>query len=114
MNNKDQRDTMEVAADWCDRLEQLSDAERQELKLWRAEPDQARAFDRVRRTMLDVALLEAAGDGILLGACDHDLRAPGLRDAKRAEHERERGGARRERPCSRCPARPALPRPARW
>lgn len=62
MNNKDQRDTVEAAADWCDRLAHLSDAERQELKLWLAGPDHARAFDRVRRTILDVALLEAAGD----------------------------------------------------
>lgn len=52
---------LETAADWCDRLETLSRGEREKLRLWlAADPAHARAFDRMRRTMLDVALLDAA------------------------------------------------------
>ena len=64
MNNKAPRDEiLETAADWCDRLEVLTLAERRELNAWiAANPEHARAYDRLRRTMLDVALLEAAAD----------------------------------------------------
>lgn len=55
------QDVMETAADWCDRLGELSAEERAELKAWlEASPENARAFAAVRRTMLDVALLDAA------------------------------------------------------
>jgi len=64
MHKKDQmaapNDVWEAAADWCDRLETLTEIEREALRQWLAEPEHARAFDRMARTMRDVALLEAA------------------------------------------------------
>lgn len=64
MNNKAPRDEiLETAADWCDRLETLTPGERRQLNAWiAADPEHARAYDRMRRTMLDVALLEAAAE----------------------------------------------------
>jgi transmembrane sensor len=53
--------TMEIAADWLDRLDTLSAAERGELNAWlKSSEANARAFAMLRRTMLDTALLEAA------------------------------------------------------
>lgn len=58
MNNKAHQ-ILEVAADWCDRLETLTPAERRELNAWlAADPEHARAYDRMRRTMTDVALFD--------------------------------------------------------
>ncbi|MDR3528134.1 MAG: FecR domain-containing protein [Rhizomicrobium sp.] len=64
MNNKAPRDEiLETAADWCDRLESLTPVERRQLNAWiAADLEHARAYDTMRRTMLDVALLEAAAD----------------------------------------------------
>ena len=64
MNNKAPRDEiLESAADWCDRLETLTPSERRQLNAWiAADPEHARAYDRMRRTMQDVALLEAEAD----------------------------------------------------
>ncbi len=62
MNTKGRipQETMDAAADWCDRLDALSVQERAELQIWlNASQENARAFDRVRSTMLDVALLDA-------------------------------------------------------
>jgi len=68
MNNKTRRDDiLETAADWCDRLAQLSAAERQDFQRWLLEPEHASAFERMHRTMLDVALLDAA-DGVAAAA----------------------------------------------
>lgn len=53
-------ETMEAAADWCDRLDELSVQECAELHTWlNASRENARAFDMVRSTMLDVALLDS-------------------------------------------------------
>lgn len=58
-NSAISKDVMETAADWHDRLETLSRGEREELRVWlAADRAHARAFDRVRCTMLDVALLD--------------------------------------------------------
>jgi len=64
MNTKAPRDEiLEAAADWCDRLEALTPAERRELTGWiAADPEHARAYDATRRTVLDVALLDAVAD----------------------------------------------------
>jgi len=64
MNNKAPRDEiLEAAADWCDRLKTLTPVERLELNAWiAADPAHARAYDALRRTMLDVALLDAVAD----------------------------------------------------
>lgn len=62
MNTKGRipQETMEAAADWCDRLEDLSEHERADLQTWlNASQDNARAFGMIRSTMLDVALLDA-------------------------------------------------------
>ncbi len=64
MNNKAPRDEiLETAADWCDRLETLTPGERRQLNAWIAtDPEHARAYDTMRHTILDVALLEAAAN----------------------------------------------------
>jgi transmembrane sensor len=61
MNTKAPRDEiLETAADWCDRRETLTPSERRELNGWiAADPEHARAYDATRRTVLDVALLDA-------------------------------------------------------
>ena len=52
---------LEQAADWIDRLDELSEADRQALTAWlQASGANAAAFDRIRRTVLDPALLQAA------------------------------------------------------
>lgn len=52
---------LEEAADWIDRLGELGDAELQDLRAWlRASDANAQAFERMRRTLLDPALLQAA------------------------------------------------------
>jgi transmembrane sensor len=54
-------DVMEAAADWCDRADSLSTEERTQLHQWlAASKEHVQAFAIMRRTMLDVALLEAA------------------------------------------------------
>jgi transmembrane sensor len=51
---------MEEAADWIDRLDELSDAERDDLATWlNASPDHAAAFAALRHALRDTALLEA-------------------------------------------------------
>ncbi|KSB90426.1 Fe2+-dicitrate sensor, membrane component [Caulobacter vibrioides] len=52
---------LEVAADWADRLADLSPAERAELEAWlAAAPSHASAFALMRDTQRDTALLDAA------------------------------------------------------
>ncbi len=62
-NDNDQRpdlETLETAADWVDRLDELSAAERLELTDWlKAAPTHAAAFASLRRTLRDPALLAA-------------------------------------------------------
>ncbi|GLK45632.1 hypothetical protein GCM10017612_35520 [Novosphingobium resinovorum] len=54
----------ETAADWVDRLDELTAPDRQELKAWLdASPDNARAFARMARMMGDTALVDALEDG---------------------------------------------------
>jgi transmembrane sensor len=64
MNTKAPRDEiLETAADWCDRREALTPGERRERDAWiAADPEHARAYDAMRCTILDVALLDAAED----------------------------------------------------
>jgi transmembrane sensor len=51
----------DLAADWADRVDHLSDAERAELNGWlQASPRHRTAFAAVRRVLLDTALSEAA------------------------------------------------------
>jgi transmembrane sensor len=58
--NDNDLSVMEEAADWIDRLDELSDAERDDLAAWlNASPDHAAAFAAVRHTLRDTALLEA-------------------------------------------------------
>ncbi len=58
--NDNDLNVMEEAADWIDRLDELSDAERRELAAWlNASPDHAAAFAALRHTLRDTALLEA-------------------------------------------------------
>jgi len=86
------RDAMETAADWCDRLDELSTGERAELTAWLCASDENRkAFSVMRRTMLDVALLDASAAlgaeaalqpaprgpiGALAAWCGRHLRGP--------------------------------------
>ena len=50
----------EEAADWIDRLDELSDTERRALADWlNASPDHAAAFAALRHTLRDTALIEA-------------------------------------------------------
>lgn len=52
---------LEQAADWIDRLDELTAAEELELRAWlAASAANAEAFERMRRIMLDTALIEAA------------------------------------------------------
>ncbi|MDG2527230.1 FecR family protein [Caulobacter endophyticus] len=52
---------LEIAADWADRLAELSPAERAELEAWlAAAPNHAAAFALIRGTQRDTALLDAA------------------------------------------------------
>ncbi|WP_165187154.1 FecR family protein [Caulobacter soli] len=58
--NDNDLSVMEEAADWIDRLDELSDAERRELAVWlNASSDHAAAFAALRHTLRDTALLEA-------------------------------------------------------
>ncbi|WP_313438386.1 FecR domain-containing protein [Novosphingobium sp.] len=55
-----QLETIETAADWADRYDELDEAERRELAQWLSErPEHARAFARIRQVLSDAALLEA-------------------------------------------------------
>lgn len=54
-------DELEIAADWVDRLPELTQDERGELEIWLAGgPGRAAAFGLMRDTQRDTALLEAA------------------------------------------------------
>jgi transmembrane sensor len=58
--NDNDLSVMEEAADWVDRLDELSDAERQALAAWlNASPEHAAAFAALRHTLRDPALLDA-------------------------------------------------------
>lgn len=58
--DKLQPDTLETAADWADRFDTLTEAERRALTVWIEEsPDHAQAFARMRRLMTDMALFDA-------------------------------------------------------
>jgi len=58
--NDNDLSVMEEAADWVDRLAELSDAERGDLAVWlNASPEHAAAFAALRHTLRDTALLEA-------------------------------------------------------
>ena len=65
MGAKDHRplpgpDALEQAADWVDRLSELTPAERAALDAWlRASPAHAEAFGEILHSMTDVALLAA-------------------------------------------------------
>lgn len=53
---------LEEAADWLDRQDDMTASERAAFQAWlAASPDHARAYDRMRRVMLDPALLAASG-----------------------------------------------------
>lgn len=85
-------DTLEQAADWADRFDDLNADERRELAAWLEESESnARAFARIRRMMGDSALIEACEENSI----------PPLPDL--------RAGTRRPRPV----ARPASPMPVR-
>ena len=57
-----QLETIETAADWADRYDDLDQAERRELAQWLSQrPEHARAFARIRQVLNDSALLEAVG-----------------------------------------------------
>lgn len=54
-------DLYEVAADWLDRLDELTAQEQAELEAWlSADAEHARVFAVMRRTLLDPALMDAA------------------------------------------------------
>ncbi|MFC0684998.1 FecR family protein [Novosphingobium clariflavum] len=58
--DKPLNDTLELAADWADRFDDLTPDERRELAAWLEESaSHARAFARMRRLMGDSALIEA-------------------------------------------------------
>jgi transmembrane sensor len=77
--NDNDLSVMEEAADWIDRLDELSDAERQALAAWlNASPDHAAAFAALRHTLRDTALLEAVDR---LRAEPADVPAPASRRA---------------------------------
>jgi transmembrane sensor len=58
--NDNDLSVMEEAADWIDRLVELSDAERDDLAVWlNTSPRHAAAFAALRHTLRDTALLEA-------------------------------------------------------
>jgi transmembrane sensor len=51
---------LEEAADWIDRLDELTEVERRELDAWlQASPDHTAAYASLRHTLLDPALLDA-------------------------------------------------------
>lgn len=55
-----QLETIETAADWADRYDELGEAERRELAQWLSQrPEHARAFARIHQVLKDGALLEA-------------------------------------------------------
>lgn len=59
MDNR-QAHALEIAADWADRLGNLTDAERRELAAWIAESKvHAQAFERMRQLLADAAVFEA-------------------------------------------------------
>lgn len=58
--NDNDLSVMEEAADWVDRLDELSDADRGALDIWlKAAPEHAAAYAALRHTLRDTALLEA-------------------------------------------------------
>ncbi len=58
--NDNDLSVMEEAADWIDRLDELSDAEFVELAAWlNASPEHSAAFASLRHTLRDTALLDA-------------------------------------------------------
>jgi transmembrane sensor len=83
-NDNDQRpdlQTLEAAADWVDRLDELTPAERLELAGWlKAEPTHAAAFASLRRNLRDPALLAA------LETIGDEAPAEFLRAARRFRH----------------------------
>ena len=59
-------DTLELAADWADRFDDLSADERRELAAWLEESEShARAFAGMRRLMADSALIEACEENAI-------------------------------------------------
>jgi transmembrane sensor len=79
--NDNDLSVMEDAADWIDRLDELSDAERRELAAWlNASPDHASAFAALRHTLRDTALLDAV-DSLRAEPIEPTVLAPRLRVA---------------------------------
>ncbi|PNU03362.1 FecR family protein [Novosphingobium guangzhouense] len=82
---------LETAADWADRLDELTALERQELKTWLdASPDHARAFARMTRLVADTALAEALSS---------DTGAPAL-PSNRPDTRRRPGAWRQNAPAA--------------
>ena len=76
-NNGLDEDVMEVAADWYDRQETITDDERGAFNDWlAASPDHARAYGLIRQTMLDVALLDASFETRKIEARDGVVARP--------------------------------------
>jgi transmembrane sensor len=66
---------LEIAADWADRLPDLTEAERAELEAWlAAKPRHATAFALMRDTQRDTALLDAAARVRAAPAAKRSLR----------------------------------------
>lgn len=58
--DRDRSDIVEMAADWADRIGELTDAERRAFATWLEEsPEHAETFARMHRLMTDTALIEA-------------------------------------------------------
>ncbi|GFE74508.1 FecR domain-containing protein [Novosphingobium sp. TCA1] len=61
--DEQQAPILETAADWVDRLGELTPSERRALQGWlNASPEHARAFARMSRLVSDTALIDALGD----------------------------------------------------
>ncbi len=71
---------LETAADWADRLDELTARERDELQVWlAASADHASAFARMTRMMADTALVCAMEDGAEASVLPATRRAPARR-----------------------------------
>lgn len=95
----DMSDPLEIAAEWVDELDALTPERRQVLETWlEASVDNASAFTRMRRLMLDSALLEAAetvrGGGPSLAAPPSDGSARRRRTGPRTMRAARPGRAR--------------------
>lgn len=70
-------ETLEIAADWADRFDELTEAERRELTVWLEEArEHAQAFARMRQLMTDTALIDALEQSGMTAEPLPPLRAP--------------------------------------